>query len=140
MPMTSGRLRSSVLAPQRSRTGGEDISALNGERARRRSVYVAAEGPPRPPRAAPELMLPSRDRRRAARWRRRRRRLVGQAVVPAGRGLGLLAGHDVLQLLIADGLVLHERFGHEVQLVECADQDLARALVVALDDDADLLV
>src|SRR5207302_1141956 len=71
---------------------------------------------------------------------RRLRRLVGQRLVPAIGGLRRLARHDVLQLLLVDGLVLHERIGHEVQLVEGAREDLPRALVVALDHAAHFLV
>src|SRR3989440_11296476 len=73
-------------------------------------------------------------------FRRRLRRVVGQRPAPARRRLGYLARHEVLQLLLVDGLVLHERIGHRVQLVEGAGKDLARALVVALDDPAYLLV
>src|SRR6266566_4338057 len=93
------------------------------------------------PRGA-ESVLARRYRSATGRrpFRRRLRRLVGQRLVPALGRLGRPARHEILQLLLVDGFVLHERIGHRVQLVEGAGEDLARALVVALDDPANLLV
>src|SRR5207253_238196 len=96
-----------------------------------------------PTGSAPGRVDPPPTSMSAARRRplcRRLRRLVGQRLVPAIGGLRRLARHDVLQLLLVDGLVLHERIGHEVQLVEGAREDLPRALVVALDHAAHFLV
>src|SRR5579862_6493787 len=67
-------------------------------------------------------------------------RLARQRVVPARRGLGGPAGHDVLQLLLVDGLVLDERLGHRVQLLEVALENALGTGVVGLDDAAHLLV
>src|SRR5579863_1775242 len=84
-------------------------------------------------------VLPSRYR--SARWLTRlRRRLTGEGVVPSRRGLGRAAGHEILQLLLVDGLIFHESLGHRVQLLERGREDLARALVVGLDDPPHLLV
>ena len=54
---------------------------------------------------------------------RRLGRLVGKRVVPASRRLRHLARHDVLELVLVDGLVLDERFGHRVQLVESGSRE-----------------
>src|SRR6516225_4921558 len=85
------------------------------------------------------LVLSRRNDRRTGR-RRRRRRLVGERVVPARGWLRRPARHDVLQLLLVDGLLLDERLGHDVQLLERGGEDLPGALVVALDDAAHLLI
>src|SRR5579864_3520877 len=50
------------------------------------------------------------------------------------------AGDEILQLLLVDGLILHESLGHHVQLLERGREDLTRALVVGLDDPPHLLV
>src|SRR4051812_23634736 len=61
-------------------------------------------------------------------------------VVPVRRRLRLLAVHDVLDLRLVDRLVLHERVGHRVELVEIALEYFLGALVVDVDETADLLV
>src|SRR5690606_38252566 len=61
-------------------------------------------------------------------------------VGPAGWRARLAAGHDVVDLLGIDGLVLDQGLGHQVQLVGILPQDLRRALEVAIDDGAHSLV
>src|SRR5215469_2689558 len=123
-PITTGRVRSSVRSAQRRRTGGDGIGTRPRARWRR-----SCRG----------LVLSRRNPRRTGR-RRRRRRLVGERIVPARGRLLRPARHDVLQLLLVDRLVLHERFGHEVQLVERGGEDLPGTLIVALDDPAHFLI
>src|SRR5215469_6944844 len=146
-PITRGWVRSSVLSAQRRRTGGDGMqvrplmrppeapgvntrfpdSSVNTE--------LSLEGPldadllP-PVRGVPVcLVLPCRnDRSPGRRWRCGRP--VRERIVPAGGWFRCLAGHDVPQLLLVDGLVLHERFGHQMQLVERGGEDLPGTLVV----------
>src|SRR5690349_12173266 len=61
-------------------------------------------------------------------------------VVPARRRTRLAASHDVVYLLGIDGLVLHERRRHGVQLGQVLLQQAAGTLVVAIDDAAHFLV
>src|SRR6266403_4516153 len=163
-PMTTGRVRSSVWSAQRSTTGG-DMSCRGEWRAsasekgvsgtvKNTDVFAGAsrDGSTAVPETpfshaaawllVAESVLARRYRSATGRRPLRRclRRLVGQRFVPTRGRLGHLTRHQVLQLLLVDGFVLHERIGHRVQLVEGAGEDLARALVVALDDAANLLV
>src|SRR3984893_10725052 len=124
-PMATGRVRSRVLSPQRSSTASPKIRFFCSGCAR--SGF---------------LVLARRDRSANGRRppRRRLRRRVGQRLFPARGRLRYPSRHQVLQLLLVDGFVFHERIGHRVQLVEGAGEGLARALVVGLDDAANLLV
>src|SRR5688572_18431006 len=54
-----------------------------------------------------------------------------RGVVPVTRRARLTPGHDLLDLLLVDGLVLHQCLGHRLELVEIRREDLARALEVA---------
>src|SRR6266480_2852277 len=165
-PMTTGPVRSRVLSPQRSTTGVDDMGAPGESEGaqgvkfgsfgavKNRDVFAGASrdgstASPKLPKFTPSCayetrvsVLPRRYRSATGRrpLRRRLRRPVGQRLVPALGRLGRLARHEVLELLLVDGFVLHERIGHRVQFVEGAGEDLASALVVALDDPANLLV
>src|SRR5690606_30440587 len=59
---------------------------------------------------------------------------------PAFRRARFAAGHDVVDLLRVDGLVLDQRLCHQVQLVGVGAQDIRGPLVVAVDDRAHLVV
>src|SRR5579864_1841693 len=125
-PMTTGRLRSTVLSLHLS--NGWTYRVPRNACLRREAC--ANNG---------DSVLPGRYR--SARWLTRlRRRLAREGVIPSRRGLGRAAGHEILQLLLVDGLIFHESLGHRVQLLERGREDLARALVVGLDDPPHLLV
>src|SRR5690606_6321230 len=69
----------------------------------------------------------------AARGRRGR-------VVPSRRRLRIAAFHDVLDLRLVDRLVLDERLGHLVQLVDVGLEDALATLIVRVDQAAHFLV
>src|SRR5262245_33250694 len=50
------------------------------------------------------------------------------AVLPVGRRAWLAALHDVLDLLLVDRLVLDQRLGHTVQLLDLTLEDAFRVL------------
>jgi len=62
------------------------------------------------------------------------------AVFPVRRRLRVAALHDVLDLFLVDGLVLHECVGHLVELVEVRLEDVLGTVVVVVDHPAHFLV
>ena len=107
--MTTGLRRFSVRSAQRSWNVGTDMRSASG-----REVQPAA-GPGDFSAGRPES--PVRPPARAAAGAAACSTSVSSQPTGGFRGL---ARHDVLQLLLVDGLVLHECVGHDVQLVEAA--------------------
>src|SRR6185312_8478360 len=76
----------------------------------------------------------------SARWRRRRYAAPGLLAGPVCRWTGLAPGHDVVDLVRIDGLVLQERSRHDVQLVEVGREQLAGPGIGVVQDAAHHLV
>src|SRR5258708_3556305 len=110
-PITSGLPSGNENLPQRSAAADFKGTSLGGCRRRRGTLGAAV---------ARRRLLGVRARR--LRWPRR------------------LAGHDVTDLVGVDGLELEQRLGHRLDLVAVVLEELAREVVLLVDDAANLRI
>jgi hypothetical protein len=65
---------------------------------------------------------------------------AGTATFPVTRFARWTARHDVVDLRCIDGFVLHERFGHHVQLVAVLGEYLLGGAIAVINDAAHLFI